>query len=94
MLPYLRQRLFTEFADAPAIDGGHFVITPDRPEWPLWLAHLQTVHSLSVVERQAAKGQFLTPTRWPPKPAEATSSTAPSDRRSPLNDRASIGGGQ
>jgi len=94
MLPYLRQRLFTEFDGAPEIDGGHFVLTPDRPEWPAWRAHLEAHHSPSVVERQAAKGQFLTPTRWPPKPADTTSSISPSDKRSHLNDRASTGAGQ
>ena len=66
MLPYLRHRLFADFVGAPVIDGGHFVITPDRPEWSPWVEHLKAHHSLGLVERQAAKGRLLTATRWPP----------------------------
>lgn len=66
MLPYLRQRLFAEFEGAPNTDGGRFVITPDRPEWPGWLNYLRSQHSATLVDQQAARGLFLTPTRWPP----------------------------
>jgi hypothetical protein len=66
MLPYLRHRLFADFSGAPAVDGGHYVITPDRPEWPSWVEHLKAHHSPGLVERQAAKGRLLTATRWPP----------------------------
>jgi hypothetical protein len=83
MLPYLRTRLFADFAGAPAVDGGHYVITPDRPEWPSWVEHLKAHHSPGLVERQAAKGRLLTATRWPPI-----------DGRKPPNDRASTGAGQ
>ncbi|WP_156378396.1 MULTISPECIES: hypothetical protein [unclassified Phenylobacterium] len=68
MLPYLRQRLFAEFAGAPNTDGGRFVITPERPEWARWLDHLRSQHSAALVDRQAARGLFLTTTRWPPPP--------------------------
>lgn len=37
MLPYLSHHLFAEFSGAPEIDGGRFVITPDRPEWTPWV---------------------------------------------------------
>lgn len=83
MLPYLRHRLFADFAGAPAVDGGHYVITPDRPEWPSWLEHLRAHHSPGVVEPQAAKGRFLTSTRWPPP-----------DRQKPPSGRASTGAGR
>ena len=66
MLPYLRQRLFAEFEGAPNTDRGRYVITPDRPEWPGWLDHLRSQHSATLVDQQAARGLFLTPTRWPP----------------------------
>lgn len=102
MLPYLRQKLFAEFVDAPTTDRGHYVITPDRPEWTSWLDHLRAQHSASVVERQAAKGQFLTPTRWPPKTAETASSVppdtaglaSPADTPSTHIDRTPDGGGR
>jgi hypothetical protein len=86
MLPYLRYRLFTEFDGAPAIDQGLFVITPERPEWDAWLEHLQSQHTPSVVDRQAAKGRFLTPTRWPPQASESVTGEL-----HPENDRVSGG---
>ncbi len=66
MFPYLRQRVFAEFEGAPNTEGGRFVITPDRPEWARWLDHLRSQHSVKVVDQQAKRGLFLTPTRWPP----------------------------
>jgi len=66
MIPYLRARLFNEFIGAPPLEGGYFVITPDREEWAPWLGHLKARHSELIVAEQAAKGILRTPTRWPP----------------------------
>ena len=69
MIPYLRQRLFLEFDEAPEVDGeGYFVIKPDRPEWDAWLASLEASYGPNAPIRVKNKGFLLTKTRWPQTP--------------------------
>lgn len=97
MITYLREQLFVEFDGAPEIDSeGYYVITRDRPEWSSWMDHLRGRYSAEVVEREAARGWFLRPKRWPPTTAETGASVPPdtasfvsqSDTPSPHADRA------
>jgi hypothetical protein len=76
---YLRAKLFITFEDAPPLDGQHFRVTPDRIEWPTWLAALQKLHGKSIREKLSQQGYLLVKTRWPDQPA----GSKPKRERSP-----------
>lgn len=63
---YLRDRAFEEFHDAPPIDEGRFVITPDRPEWSGWLGHIRKTSGKKGVDTITRLRQWRPETRFPP----------------------------
>lgn len=67
MIPYLKNREFEDLASGPEINAdGKFIITPDRPEWPVWREHLREKYSDAAVERLEARSSFFADDRWPP----------------------------
>ena len=66
MIPYLKQRQFTDLDGAPEINAdGKFIITPERPEWPAWREHLREKYSDSAADRLDARKSFFANSRWP-----------------------------
>lgn len=62
----LRSLHWSDFIDAPTIDDdGHFIVTPNRPEWRPWLKHIEKSYGKGARDRTEAAGRFLPPTRWP-----------------------------
>lgn len=62
----LRTLRWSDFVDAPTIDDdGHFIVTPDRPEWRPWLRYIEQAYGKGARGRTEAAGRFLPPTRWP-----------------------------
>lgn len=72
LMPYLKKRLFTEFVDPPPIDkDGDFVITPDRPEWSLWLGDIRKKYGEGGVQSHVKAGKIVRSARWPERQAQA-----------------------
>jgi hypothetical protein len=66
LIPYLKQRKFEELYGAPPLDkDGDFVITPDRPEWSLWLGDIRKKFGEPGVASAAKNRTVVVPTRWP-----------------------------
>ncbi|PBB96702.1 helix-turn-helix domain-containing protein [Mesorhizobium sp. WSM3862] len=64
---YLSERRFAEFDGAPDIDkDGHFVITPDRPEWRDWLGSIRAKYGEAGVQTSIRHRKIVRETRWPP----------------------------
>jgi hypothetical protein len=63
---YLRRKQFLDLVDAPEFDtDGHFKITPDRPEWERWKAHVAVEHGPAVLTSLEERGWLLAKSRWP-----------------------------
>ena len=66
MFPYIKNRLFSELVDAPEIDkDGDFIITPERPEWPVWLGAIREQHGEAGVQSVVRFQRVVRKTRWP-----------------------------
>ena len=66
MIPYLKQRQFSNLEGAPEINAdGKFIITPERPEWPAWLEYLQEKYSPIALESIEVRKSFFADYRWP-----------------------------
>jgi hypothetical protein len=66
MIPYLQDRSFTDLIDAPPTDAdGDFVITPDRPEWPVWLDDVRSTFGTDGVRSVERSGRMVRKSRWP-----------------------------
>lgn len=66
MVKYFKERLFAQYVDAPEVDdAGRFRITPQRPEWKLWMGAMRKKHGGKGVEYFVKCGFILVETRWP-----------------------------
>lgn len=64
---FLGERRFVEFHGAPDVDkDGHFVITPDRPEWRHWLGSIRSKYGEAGVQTSIRHRKIVRETRWPP----------------------------
>lgn len=67
MIPFLAKHLFLDFHEAPHIDfDGHFVITPERPEWRHWLGSIRSKYGEAGVQTSIRHRKIVRETRWPP----------------------------
>jgi len=78
MIPYLRDRLFLQFENSPAVEAdGNFRIEPKHAEWAVWMASIETTHGIVAMRNQKTLGFILRKQRWPsnttalPVPAKA-----------------------
>lgn len=63
---YIRSRVFLDFDGGPGVDPeGHFIITPDRPEWSEWLGWIRREYGERAVQQTVMRKFFLPLTRWP-----------------------------
>lgn len=70
MIPYLRQQHWQDFVGAPPVDSsGYFVVTPDRPEWSVWIEAIRLEYGERAVESSLRLGKILRRQRWPELPA-------------------------
>ncbi|MEP1441755.1 MAG: helix-turn-helix domain-containing protein [Hyphomicrobiales bacterium] len=67
MIPYLKKNLFVELADGPSINpDGKFIITPERPEWGVWIDYFKTKYNNNASEHYEQLGQIVSANRLPP----------------------------
>lgn len=68
MAPYLKQRLFEDLQDAPALNAdGKFLITPECKEWAAWREHVKQTYSAGALQRLDKRKTIVVDTRWPPE---------------------------
>lgn len=66
LIPYLKNKLFLEFDNAPPLDrDGYFKITPECIEWSLWKKYIELVYSKKILKNMYRIGFYLSKTRYP-----------------------------
>ncbi len=66
MIPYLKDHLFLGLVGAPTTDSdGDFIITPERAEWPEWVAEMRRRHGEVIAQGIAHQKKIIVRTRWP-----------------------------